>query len=167
MKGRIFTRQVVTMSLTKEIHQTNGEFNFLCVTFSFKNSKVICFPSSNSSFFCSNGFRAAILCLLIYSLMDMTGNPLGNTPCHFISRQSFCPKVYGRPEDSALNSLHSSTQIPTKRWLASCPVELETVYSTFLCVSLCLPVVSSIFDGNKSTPSCFFFSFIQGQLIPF
>lgn len=101
------------------------------------------------------------LCLLIYSLMDMTGNPLGNTPCHFISRQSFCPKVYGRPEDSALNSLHSTKQIPTKRWLASCPAELETVYSTFVCVvSTCLPVVSSIFfDDNKSTPSLFFLFF--------
>jgi hypothetical protein len=28
-----------------------------------------------------------------------------------------------------------------------------------LCVSLCLPVVSSIFDDNKSTPSLFFLFF--------
>lgn len=49
-----------------------------------------------------------------------------------------------------------------KRCMASCPAELETVYLTFLYLSTCLPVVSSIFDGNKSTPSLFF-SFLSSK----
>ncbi len=155
MKGRISNRQVVTISQQRKYIKQMVNSTSYASPFLFEQRRLL-FPS-NSSFFVQT-VSGCILCLFICEYYWKS--PWKHT-LQFYSHRSFVPR-FTRGQRILREFFTFQYTHSDKRCLASCPAELEAVYSTFTCVSTCLPVISSIFYDNKSTPSfvlfCFFLS---------